>query len=124
MTWSCETGKAEREAMDAKELIKRYDRGQRDFRKARLDGADLRRAVLYKVNLRAARLRGAILISADLSEANLRGADLRDAHLSFADLRGADLAGADLTDATVSDEQLGLAKSLKGAILPDGKKHR
>ena len=32
-------------------------------------------------------------------------------------------AGADLTNAQVTDEQLAKAKSLKGAIMPDGTKH-
>ena len=50
--------------------------------------------------------------------ARLRGADLR-----WADLSGADLAETDLRWANVTDEQLAEAKSLEGAIMPDGTTH-
>ena len=54
----------------------------------------------------------------DLSGANLRAADLRAANL-----RAANLSAAYLTGAIVTSEQLAPAKSLKGAIMPDGSTH-
>ncbi len=68
----------------AKELLKSYNSGERDFSYSNLRSADLRSADLSGANLR----------SADLS-----GADLRNADLSGADLRSADLRSADLSDA-------------------------
>ncbi len=40
-----------------------------------------------------------------------------------ANLSGADLSGANLEGAIVSDEQLKSAKSLGGAIMPDGSRN-
>ena len=54
------------------------------LRGANLEGADLRRAKLYKATLSAANLRGANLAGADLRHAALYGADLREADLSDA----------------------------------------
>jgi Pentapeptide repeats (8 copies) len=79
-----------------------------DLHKANLTGADL-----YNVFLEGAQLRAADLEQADLSDADLTGADLRDADLSWADLQGAH----------VTKQQLARAKSLQGAIMPDGSKH-
>jgi serine/threonine-protein kinase len=53
----------------------------------------------------------------------MRGAGLVVANLSEADLNGANLIRADLRGAKVTDEQLSRAKSLKGAIMPDGSTH-
>ncbi len=63
-------------------------------------------------------LYGVNLIGADLRAANLYGANLIWAYLSGADLRGAILNGVEVTQ-----EQLDKAKSLQGAILPNGSKH-
>ena len=52
-------------------------------------------------------------MSANLQGANLSGVDLVDADLSDADLRGAN----------VTNQQLAVAHSLKGAIMPDGTIH-
>ena len=46
---------------------------------------------------------------------NLSGADLSGVNLSGADFREANLYGAKVTE-----EQLKLARSLKGATMPDG----
>jgi hypothetical protein len=62
-----------------------------------LNNANLREALLFKVDLREAHL-----FNADLRGADLRGADLRKAHLSEADLREAHLSGANLTRADLS----------------------
>ncbi len=88
-----------------------------------LDGAYLSGAYLSGAILDGAYLSGAILIGAELSRANLAGADLTGADLTGADLRGAYLNRADLRGAIVTEEQLKQAKLLKGATMPDGKKH-
>lgn len=67
------------------------------------------------------------LICAELrsAHADLQGADLREAclsgtNLTGANLVGANLSGARLTGAFVTPGQFASAKSLHGAILPDG----
>jgi hypothetical protein len=103
---------------------------------------DLLRADLRGANLRRAGLRGADLQGANLSGADLFKADLKWADLSFADLSGADLRGVDLLKAELwstnlkgadlrraslrgakgwSSRQLGAARSLEEATMPDGK---
>ena len=104
-----------------------------DLSEANLSGADLShaiilRAILIKTNLSEADLSHTLLCEADLSEADLShallcGADLRSANLSGAILSEATLDGADLREAIVTSEQLQTARSLKGAILPDGSPH-
>jgi len=103
-----------------------------------LDGANLRGANLSHAiwsestfrfaNLKSANLSHALFNDVNLSEANLSDANLNcaylcDAILHNANLSGADLSGADLSYAKVSEKQLASAKSLKGAIMPDGSKH-
>jgi hypothetical protein len=96
-----------------------------------LSGADLSEANLTSARLTStsgrgsASLRETNLKSAKLSLAILCGVDLRGADLSEADLRGADLRGADLSGAKgVTNEELELqAKSLAGAVMPDGSIH-
>lgn len=109
-----------------------------DLRGADLRGANLSEAGLSEANLSEAQLRAGLhqanlseadLSGADLSYATLTYADLGDAKLSKANLRGAGLSGADLSGADLSgatgwtEEQLDLAKSLKGATMPDGQKY-
>ncbi len=94
---------------------------------ASLDMADLSRSYMTYANLRNADLKEAVLVRAKMEFTNLIGAnliraDLRDADLRQADLSGADLSGANLSRAKVTSEQLGQAKSLKDAIMPDGSK--
>jgi uncharacterized protein YjbI with pentapeptide repeats len=94
---------------------------------ADLNGADLSRATLHEANLEGANLSHANLSSASLGEAclawtKLQGADLRNAILSHAYLGGANLEGANLEGAEATHEQLHQARSLEGAILPDGTK--
>ena len=88
---------------------------------------------LREGDLRGANLRTIYLSKADLSFANLEGADLsfaymRESILVGADLNGAnlyltDLSNAYLKDASVTNEQLDKAKSLQGAIMPNGSTH-
>jgi len=104
---------------------------QANLDRAFLSGSDLSRSNLVGVNLveadlREASLNDAHLSRANLSRADLTGADLRKAfligaNLNGANLSGADLRGANLRDAKVTEDQLSEAKSLEGAIMPDGK---
>ncbi len=103
---------------------------QADFRKinfsqANLYKADLSDAFLIGANLTGARLYGANLTGAFLVEADLSGANLREADLTGANLREADFTRANLKGASgITIEALEKeAKSLKGAIMPDGSKH-
>lgn len=93
--------------------------------RADLSGANLGEAKLSRAILSGADLSRAILWRADLSEAILWGANLSQANLSQADLRGADLRGANLKDANnITIEELEKkAKTLQGAIMPNGSKH-
>jgi hypothetical protein len=88
-------------AMDAKEIVARYDDGRRDLSGARLGAADLPGA-----DLRRAKLPSAGLCGAKLRRADLREADLTEANLSWASLYGADLTGADLTKASLCGADL------------------
>jgi ribulose bisphosphate carboxylase small subunit len=105
-----------------------------DLTNADLTGAYLQGADLTGADLQSAVLRGAVLNCylpssctnlgrANLSKADLSGAYLSGANLTNADLSSADLSYADLSGAQVTTEQLALAKSLKGATMPDGSKH-
>ena len=57
----------------ASEILKRYAKGERDFRYWQLAGADLRGADLSGADLSGADLSGAILQGADFHMANLSG---------------------------------------------------
>ena len=104
-----------------------------NLREVPLNGAFLGETNLHGANLTRALLGESYLNGANLRKANLCGADLRGANLSYANLYGADLTGAYLSGAEltraylscteVTQEQLKQAKSLKGAIMPDGSKH-
>lgn len=106
-----------------------------------LNGANLHRANLTRANLYKADLRETDLSTANLSYSNLNGAgleqanlydaDLGDADLQFAILTGANmyctrLYGANLYFSSINDasnttaEQLGHARSLEGATMPNG----
>jgi len=95
---------------------------------ADLSGADLSGADLSGANLKGTNLKGANLSKANLSCTNLSGADLSGAvmcnvELTTANLTGADLSGANLKGARVTPEPWREAKSLQGAIMPDGSIH-
>jgi uncharacterized protein YjbI with pentapeptide repeats len=74
---------------------------------AKLCGAELWKARLYRAHLEEADLSGANLERADLSGAHLVKADLRDADLEGAYLGGANLKEADLRDANLEGAYLG-----------------
>lgn len=100
-----------------------------NLRNADLHRFDLHEVDLHEVDLREADLREASLRGADLREARLNGANLTSSTLTEAHLEGADLSSTDILNGTnlsraeVTDEQLAKAKSLRGAIMPDGNRH-
>jgi hypothetical protein len=119
----------------SQELIRRYQKGDRNFagadlRLADLESADLRQVDLSGADLNGANLKRANLFQADLEKANLSQANLeeaglfqtnlRGANLSKAELRRAYLCKADLAGAIVTNEQLAQAKIHEGNIMPDG----
>lgn len=110
---------------------------------ANLNGADLRDMFSNYLNLHGdslenANLSSALFANADLESVQLTNANLQFtrfdyANLSFAILSGADLSNAnflnanlsqaDLYNTNITKEQLAEAKSLRGAIMPDGSTH-
>lgn len=123
--------------------LNRVNLGEANLSGAGLRGASLSKAYLSETDLSHADLSGADLSGADLFGANLSGADLRRANLSSANLTGANLSGCRLDEADLSKADLSgvslkadppsgkpvakteleKARSLEGAILPDGTKH-
>jgi uncharacterized protein YjbI with pentapeptide repeats len=92
---------------------------------ANLRHANLRMADLKHANLSDAILNGADLRDAFLWDANLSGANLRDAYLNDARLEGAYEVNDEGDRQPITNERLErLTKSLKGATVPDGSKHR
>jgi pentapeptide repeat protein len=94
------------------------DLGEADLSEAELGLAELRGA-----DLGLADLDGADLHAADLSDAYLAATYLSEVDLSNANLSGADLSYAYLWKAKVTEEQLDESQYLKGAIMPDGRRH-
>lgn len=123
--------------------LSRVNLGEANLNEANLRDTQLNKAYLSGTLLRGADLRGADLSGADLFGADLCGADLSRATLSGANLTGANLSGcrldgADLSKADLSGVHLRVnaapgnetvrtelkkARSLDGAILPDGTKY-
>lgn len=123
-------------AINAEELSKRYEAGERDFiginltygnlytanlsganlSEANLSGASLGRANLTGANLSNAELSTAILDGAKLAEANLSGAVLLQAHMLGADLSEANLSYTNFTAAYLVSANL-MKANLKGANL-------
>ena len=100
----------------AKELIERYNNGERYFEdvqleeamlvRARLEGANLLDAHLEMAVLREAHLEGTMLMGAHLEEATLGGVHLEGAYLEEAHLEEAYLSGAHLEGAYLSGTHL------------------
>ena len=111
------------EKVKGRKIIKQYKAGNRNFSRVTLRRADLEGADLRNINLSLAYLGQANLHNANLIGANLTGCDLIKANLRNADLANADLRRANLYKADVTSAQLAQAKSLEGAILPDGGRH-
>jgi serine/threonine-protein kinase len=138
--------------MDASDLLKAYQRGQRTFNDLDISGSDLPKANLpgvtwentncsggnlqnanlgagkfTKTNFTRACLRGAnlsrsVMDYANLQDADLRGADLSEAQLSKANLQGTNLCGANLRGVKMSEAQLGMAKTNFLTVFPNGKR--
>ena len=105
----------------AKELLKCYEAGERNFKEANLSGlylpwAVLSEANLTKANLSEAYLNRAYLGGADLSEANVSKVNLTGGDLSEAYLNGANLSQAYLNKANLSYAEL-IGANLRGADL-------
>ena len=96
------------------------DLSKAELIRADLSNANLAGARMGRVNLSYADLFKANLANTYLANADLSHADLSQVNMQNADLTRADLSGAKLIGAKVSDEQLARARSLAGAILPDG----
>lgn len=95
------------------------------MRGARLQNADLTGAQLQSADLSEVDLMGARLDGADLQNAKLIKANLRDAHCVGANLSGVDFTdancdGADFSNATLDVRELAIARSWRGATLPNG----
>ncbi len=107
----------------AKELLKCYEIGERNFQGANLSAVYLPWAVLSEVNLSQANLseaylKQAYLSGADLSDANLSKVNLTDGELSEANLNGANLSQAYLNKANLSQATL-IRANLRSADLSD-----
>ncbi len=90
-----------------------------DLRDTYLSGVDLHASYMQSINLSFA-----TLLFVDLSGTNLHGADLHATDLHNVDLTGANLSDANLKDSVgLTNDQLAKAKSLAGAIMPDGSTH-
>lgn len=102
---------ADAEKMDAADVLAAYARGERLFRKVRIDRADFADTDLHGVTFQEVALRGGRFDRAGLQQADFADCDLTEA--SFVDsnlnrasfvgtvLRGARLAGATLLEATL-----------------------
>jgi hypothetical protein len=86
--------------------LRRADLTKVDLTVADLAHADLSGARLRRPDLREARLFASDLSGADLFAANLQEADLRDANFRGADLRRADFSGADARSADLQAARL------------------
>lgn len=105
----------------AEEILRRYQRGDKDFTGISVIADDF-----SQQNLPGIIFKGAILTScnfeetamqrADLSAANLRNTNLKQVNLSKADLKGADLRGTVLRNANLSGADLRWA-NLEGVNL-------
>ena len=128
-------------------LLVKANLSKASLKESILNYVDLTEAVITEADLSGANLFGTNLAKADLTRAKLREVqiprnreieemtgepiltNLSEAILIGADLTGVNLEGADLTDADltgakVTDEQLAISFSLKGTIMPDGRKHK
>lgn len=94
-----------------------------NLRGADLCAADLSGAALYNADLSRAIAQDAILCNAKLSGANMGRTQLTRADMSGALLLDVNLERAYLAGARVTGRQLGQARSLEDAIMPDGAKH-
>ncbi len=91
------------------------------FANINLSDTDLTGANFSNANLSGCNLSFATLAAINFRGANLAGANLNGTEMQQADVSNANLAGANLAHVTgISFDQLGKARSLANAILPDG----
>jgi uncharacterized protein YjbI with pentapeptide repeats len=93
-----------------------------DLRWAKLAGADLKEANLYKANLRMANLPGANLAGVRLYKAQLEGANMKGVHLIGADLYKANLKWTNLEGANLKKAYLYKANLYKANLFRAGLK--
>lgn len=85
-----------------------------DFSGARLDGANMERAVLWFAKFNGAELKGTNFSGADLSRADFSGADISGADFTHADLDGANFVGAiGIAHARGLDQAVNLDRALR-----------
>ena len=106
--------------MTGKELIKRYNDGDRDFSGADLIGSDLSGAKLTWATLTGANLRGASFSGSDLTGATLTGATLTGSTLIWTNFSGSYLSWATLIRANLIEATL-TGSTLIGAEIKDVK---
>lgn len=112
--------------MNAKEILKQYAAGVRDFcgvdlseenlNGANLSGADFSEANLSVANLSGANLSGANLSRAKLNVTRLSGANLSKANLIKASLNVANLIRADLAEAKLTQASLIRAELIRAEL--------
>ena len=123
------------------EIIRRYQRGDKEFRNIIIEGGNfsnkrlvgikfegatltkcdfgkstLKQASFLASNLRGSNFKGANLSKANLSGVDLRGAIMRNVNLSGANLEGANLEGVNLAGSNISGANFNRA-NLKNANL-------
>ncbi|APB34341.1 pentapeptide repeat-containing protein [Gloeomargarita lithophora Alchichica-D10] len=99
----------------AEELLRRYERGQRNFSGVQLNQAALIEAVLDGIILQEADLSRCILRRVRLTQAQLQGANLAGANLIEADLTDADMSGCNLSPTKLTGQAV---QALVGASVP------
>ena len=112
-----------------KVVLRRHDLSESSFlgvsfSKSNMSGVNLHGANLCKADLTEIKLNGANLTGANLQYADLTRADLRNTDLTDAQIIGVNLSGATLKGAKILDSQLAGVSSLKGMILPSGKRQK
>jgi hypothetical protein len=118
--------------MDAQELVKRYQAGERkftvvDLHRAVLKGFQLKEADfsfsnmigvdLSGANLQKTKFMGAILYNANLSYANLDHANLSEAKLDGADLTGAILTWASFYKSSLNKAKMGYTEMTSASLI-------
>ncbi|MEQ8753979.1 MAG: pentapeptide repeat-containing protein [Coleofasciculus sp. G1-WW12-02] len=105
----------------AKELLNRYEAGNRAFSEANLSGICLQWEILSEIDLSHANLSGAYLNRVDLTGAILKGANFNQTILKGVEFSQANLSHANLTGVSLSEGNLNQAElmgvNLRGADL-------
>jgi uncharacterized protein YjbI with pentapeptide repeats len=105
----------------AKELLNRYEAGNRAFSRANLSGICLQWEILSEIDLSDANLSGAYLNRVDLTGAILKGANFNQTILNGVELSQANLSHVNLTGVSLKETNLSQAElteaNLRGADL-------